>query len=171
VTYAQSRINIDGLNCALQLQAAAPVMTGTPINVCYRTAAGATPQQNLRNRPLQASPDWRISVTPRYDYEGNRFNAFAQLSATFTSKQNFTAELDPLTEQPAYVLVDAALGVTTADKRYGLTIFAKNLFDTNYLTSIGHNSLMSTTANPFDLVGTYNKDASRYFGATFSARF
>jgi iron complex outermembrane receptor protein len=171
ITYAQSRINIDGLNCPLQLQAAAPVMTGTPVNVCYRTAAGATPQQNLRNRSLQASPDWRISLTPRYDYEGNGFDAFAQLSATFTSEQNFTAELDPLTVQPAYTLVDAALGVTTADKRYGLTVFAKNLFNTNYLTSIGHNSLMSTTANPFDLVGTYNKDASRYFGATFSARF
>jgi iron complex outermembrane receptor protein len=171
VTYAKSRININGLNCALQLQAGAPVLAGTPINLCYRTAPAATPQQNLRNRPLQASPDWRISVTPRYDYSGGSFDAFAQASLNFTSAQNFTSELDPLAVQPAYTLVDASVGVTTSDKRYGVTVFVKNLFDTNYLTSIGHNSLMSTTANPYDLVGTYNKDASRYFGATFSARF
>ena len=171
VTYAQSRINIDGLNCPLQLQAAAPVMTGTPINVCYRTAPGATPQQNLRDRPLQASPDWRITLSPRYDYEGDKFSAFAQLGVNFTSAQYFTSELDPLTRQPSYTLVDATVGVATPDKRYSLSVFVKNLFDTNYLTSIGHNSLMSTTANPYDLVGTYNKDSSRYFGATFGARF
>jgi len=171
VTYAQSRINIDGLNCALQLQAGAPVLAGNPVNICYRTAAGATPQQNLRNRPLQASPDWRISVTPRYDYEGDNFNAFAQVSVNFTSEQNFTSELDPLAVQPAYTLVDATVGLTTADSRYGVSVFVKNLFDVNYLTSIGHNSLMSTTTNALDLVGTYNKDSSRYFGATFSARF
>lgn len=171
VTYAQSRINIDGLNCALQLQAAAPVLAGKPINICYRTAAGATPQQNLRNRPLQASPDWRISVTPRYDYEGDNFNAFAQVSVNFTSAQNFTSELDPLAVQPAYTLVDATVGLTTADSRYGVSLFVKNLFDVNYLTSIAHNSLMATTSNALDLIGTYNKDSSRYFGATFSARF
>ena len=171
VTYAQSRITINGLNCPIQQQAAAPVLSGTPVNVCYRTAAGATPQQNLRNRPLQASPDWRINVSPRYDYEGNSFNAFAQFAVNFTSEQNFTAEQDPLTVQPSYTLVDATVGISTPDNRYSLTVFAKNLFDTNYLTSIGHNSLMSTTANPFDLVGTYNKDASRYFGATIGVRF
>ena len=110
-------------------------------------------------------------MTPRYDYEGDNFNAFAQVSANFTSAQFFTAELDPLTVQPAYILVDATIGVTTADKRYGISLFVKNIFDENYLTNIGHNSIMSTVANPFDLVGTYNKDSSRYFGAIFSARF
>lgn len=171
VTYAQSRINIDGLNCPLQLQAGAPVMTGMPVNVCYRPAAGATPQQNLRNRPLQASPDWRINVAPRYEYEGDSFNAFAQFVVNFTSAQNFTSEQDPLAVQPAYTLVDATVGFSTPDDKYSLTLFVKNLFDTNYLTSIGHNSLMSTTANPFDLVGTYNKDADRFFGATVAVRF
>ena len=171
VTYAQSRINIDGLNCPLQLQAAAPVMSGTPINICYRSTAGGTPTQNLRNQPLQASPDWRVSVSPRYDYRGDSFNAFAQFGINFTSAQNFTAENDPLAAQPAYTLVDASVGVSTADNRLSLTVFVKNLFNENYLTSIGHNSLMSTTARPFDLVGTYNKDSSRYFGATIGFRF
>ncbi len=173
VTYAQSRINIDGLNCPLQLQAAAPVIaTGTPINTCYRTAPGATPQQNLRNRPLQASPDWRISLAPRWDFElGSSLNAFVQSSLSYTSAQNFTAEQDPLTIQPAYAIVDASVGVRTSDERYSLTLFVRNLFNENYLTSIGHNSLLSTAASPFDLVGTYNKDSRRYAGATFGVKF
>jgi len=172
VTYSRSRINIDGLNCAIQLQAAAPVLTGTPINICYRTSASATPQQNLRNRPLQASPDWRIAVTPRYDFSvGSALDGFLQLSMNYTSAQNFTSELDPLAVQKAYALVDASIGIATSDKRYSLSLFVKNLFNEHYLTSIGHNSLLSTTATPFDLVGTYNKDADRYFGATLGFRF
>ncbi|WP_314372536.1 TonB-dependent receptor [Sphingomonas paucimobilis] len=173
VTYARSRINIDGLNCPLQQQASAPVIaTGTPINTCYRTAAGATPQQNLRDRPLQASPDWRISIAPRWDFEiGNALGAFVQTSLAYTSKQNFTSELDPLAVQPAYVIVDANVGFRTSDERYSLTFFVRNLFDENYLTSIAHTSLLSTTAQPFDLVGTYNKDSRRYAGATLGVRF
>ena len=135
-------------------------------------AAGATPQQNLRNRPLQASPDWRISVAPRWDFElGSTLDAFVQSSLAYTSAQNFTAELDPLTVQPAYAIVDASIGVRTSDDRYSLTLFVRNLFNENYLTSIGHNSLLSTTATPFDLVGTYNKDSRRYAGATLGAKF
>ncbi|HWU02853.1 MAG TPA: TonB-dependent receptor, partial [Novosphingobium sp.] len=49
LTYTKSTVNIDGLNCPLQLQAAAAVASGTPINTCYRPSAGATPVQNLRN--------------------------------------------------------------------------------------------------------------------------
>jgi iron complex outermembrane receptor protein len=172
VTYAKSTIDIDGLNCPLQLQAAAPVMTGTPINVCYRPTAGATPQQNLRGKPLAASPEWRVSVSPRYETDiSSSLGAFGQFSINYTSAQQFAVEQDPLLWQPAYVLVDASIGIKTIDDRYSLTVFVKNLFDENYLTSIGHNSLLATTANPYDLVGTYNKDSSRYFGATFGVKF
>ena len=172
VTYAHSTIDIDGLNCPLQLQAAAPVMTGTPINICYRSAAGATPQQNLRGKPLAAAPEWRISLSPRYETEvSSSLAAFGQFSINYTSAQQFAVEQDPLLVQPAYTLVDASIGIKTIDDKYSLTLFVKNLFDENYLTSIGHNSLLATTASPYDLVGTYNKDSSRYFGATFGVKF
>lgn len=172
VTYAKSSIDIDGLNCPLQFQAAAPVLSGTPINVCYRAAAGATPQQNLRGRPLAASPEWRISVAPRYEADlTDSLAAFGQFSINYTSEQQFAVEQDPLLVQPGYALVDASIGVKTVDDRYTFTLFVKNLFDENYLTSVAHNSLLATAASPFDLIGTYNKDSSRYFGATVGVKF
>lgn len=172
LTYLDATIDIDGLNCPLQYQAAAQVMSGTPINVCYRTAASATPQQNLRGATLPASPRWRIALSPRYEAPiGNNLAGFAQVNVNFQSEQNFAVEQDPLLVQPSYTLVDASIGLKQIDGRYNVTLFVKNLFDTNYLTSIGHNSLLSTTANPYDLVATYNKDADRYFGASFAVRF
>ncbi|HWU01600.1 MAG TPA: TonB-dependent receptor, partial [Novosphingobium sp.] len=124
------------------------------------------------NAPLPASPSWRLTFAPRYDQPlGGGYTGFFQVAVNYTSGQNFTLEQDPLAVQPAYTLVDASIGLTAPGNRYNLTVFVKNLFDQNYLTSIGHNSLLSSTANPYDLVGTYNKDASRYFGVTLGYHF
>jgi iron complex outermembrane receptor protein len=171
-TYTDSTVNIDGLNCPLQFQAAAPVLTGTPVNICYRTAVGVTPQQNLRNATLPASPKVRVSLAPRWEQDiSNALAGFVQVGVNFQSKQQFAIEQDPLLVQEAYTLVDASIGIHTIDKRYSLSLFVKNMFDVNYYTSVSHNSLLATAAKPFDLIATYNKDADRYFGATLAIRF
>ncbi len=170
VTYSDARIDIDGLNCPQQFNAAAPILTGKPTNICYRTAAGVTPTQNLRGATLPVSPKWKISIAPRYETEfaGTDFAGFVQFSVNFQSAMNFSVEQDPLLEQPAYTIVDASIGVKQIDGRYSLSVFVKNLFDENYLTSIGHTSFLGGN---FDLVGTFNKDADRYFGATLGVKF
>ncbi len=171
-TYTDSTVNIDGLNCPLQLQSAAPVLTGNPINRCYRTAAGTTPLQNLRNATLPASPRIRVGVSPRWEQDlGTSLGGFVQVGVNFQSKQQFAIEQDPLLVQEAYTLVDATVGVRTLDRKYSLSLFVKNLFDVNYYTSVSHNSLLATAARPTDLTATYNKDASRYLGATLGVQF
>lgn len=170
VTYSDATIDIDGLNCPQQFNAGAPVLSGMPTNICYRSAPGVTPTQNLRGATLPVSPRWKISFAPRYeaDIAGTDFAGFAQVGVNFQSAMNFSVEQDPLLEQPAYTLVDASIGVKQIDGRYSLTLFVKNLFDENYLTSIGHTSFLGGNT---DLVGTFNKDADRYFGATLGVKF
>ena len=170
VTYSHATIDIDGLNCPQQFNAAAPVLSGMPTNICYRPVAGVTPIQNLRGATLPVSPRWKISFAPRYeaDIAGTNLSGFAQVGVNFQSAMNFSVEQDPLLEQPAYTLVDASIGVKQIDGRYSLTLFVKNLFDENYLTSIGHTSFLGGNT---DLVGTFNKDADRYFGATLGVKF
>jgi iron complex outermembrane receptor protein len=180
-TYAKATIDIDGLNCPLQLQAAAATYSSnSPINTCYRRStvvngttvlSGAI--QDVRGGTLPASPRFRVNLSPRYEQEigGSGYAGFIQTSVNFQSAQNYSLEQDPLLVQPSYTLVDLSVGVRQVDGRYSLTVFVKNLLDTNYLTSIAHNSLIATTANPFDLVANYSKDADRYFGATLAARF
>jgi len=173
ITYSDSTIDIDGLNCPLQFQAAAPVVTGAPpANVCYRTAAGVTPRQNLRGGRLPASPKLRVSLAPRVEFDvADDLVAFGQVGVSYQSSQGFAVEQDPLLKQPAYTLVDLSLGVRQADGGYSVTVFVKNLFDKNYFTAIGHNSLLASPANALDLVSNYNKDADRYVGVTLGYRF
>ena len=172
-TLADSRINIDGLNCPLQFQAAAAVTTGKPINICYRPAVGATPIQNLRNAQLPSSPEYRVVISPRLDQNlgSTGYAAFAQVDMSFQSRQQMALEQDPLLIQKAYALVNASVGFHPIDNRFTATLFVKNIFNTHYFTSLAHNSLLATAANPNDVIGTYNKDADRYVGGSLGFRF
>jgi iron complex outermembrane receptor protein len=180
VSYTDSTINIDGLNCPLQFQAAAPTLSGNfPVNSCYRastTVNGVTtvsgPRQDLRDAPLPASPKWRITFAPRQDFDlSDNLGGFLQVAVNYQSSQHFAIEQDPLLVQKAYAMVDASVGVYTIDRKYNLSLFVKNLFDQNYYSAMAHNSLLATAANPNDIVATFNKDADRYFGATLGVRF
>lgn len=174
VSYTDSTIDIDGLNCPLQFQAAAPTLTGNfPVNSCYRALTPtATARQDLRGATLPVSPKWRIGFSPRQDFDlSDNVGGFLQFSVNYQSSQQFAIEQDPLLVQKAYTLVDASVGLYTIDRKYNLSLFVKNLFDKNYYSAMSHNSLLATAANPNDIVATFNKDADRYFGATLGVRF
>jgi iron complex outermembrane receptor protein len=182
LTYADSKIDVDGLNCPLQLQAAAPILTGSfPVNTCYRSrlpnASGVLvtsgPIQDVRGGYLPYAPKVRLSVTPRYesDIPGTGLVGFGQLGINYQSKAHFALEQDPLLFQKAYTLVDASVGVRDADGRYSVAVFVRNLFDKNYLTGVAHGATLASVANPFDLQAFVPKDADRYFGVNVGVRF
>ena len=100
VTYVATSVDIDGLNCALSDQNAAPVITGQiPYNICYRSVAGANPVQNVRGGDLPNAPRWRGNLSARYEFAlpGTSLESFVQLAASAQSKMNFVIEQDPLT--------------------------------------------------------------------------
>jgi iron complex outermembrane receptor protein len=175
VTYLDTSIDADGLSCALSFQAAAPVIAGTaPDNTCYRTAAGATPVQNVRDGVLPNAPKWRGNLSARYEFglPGTQYTSFVQLSGTSQSKINFVIEQDPLTVQDSYTTVDASFGFNSPDDRYRLTFFARNLFDEHYVSLLARSSTLSTaTLTPEQLTGNIPKEANRYFGATIGVSF
>ncbi len=182
-TYSKATIDIDGLNCPLQEQRAAPIIAigGTaPVNTCYReqtrNAARAqvttAPRQEVHGGRLPASPLWRVNVSPNYRFDlGSEWEGNAQLNVSYQSSQLFAVEQDPLTAQKGYTLVDASLSFNRVDDRYRVTFFVKNLFDKNYYTSVVHAGLLSSVTNPYDLVAFVPKNADRYFGVTLDTRF
>ena len=175
VTYLDSSVDIDGLNCPLSEQAAAPVITGSrPINLCYRPAVGANPVQNVRGGELPSSPEWRGNLTARYDFDvpGTSWTSFVQLAGNAQSKMNFVIEQDPVTVHDSYTIVDASIGLRDPSERYRVTFFVRNLFDEHYVTSMGRTATLSTAlVTPNNLQATVPKEANRYFGATFGVSF
>ncbi|WP_251007936.1 TonB-dependent receptor [Sphingobium sp. BHU LFT2] len=183
VSYTDASIDADGLNCPVQFQTAAPTVAlggARPVNACYRyqylNGAGATvtsgPVQDVRGGQLPASPKWRISLSPRLEQElGDALIGFLQTDLTFQSDQIFAVEQDPLLVQDGYAIVDLTAGLRTADGRYSLSAFVKNLFDQNCYTSMSSANLNPANLTLVDLYANVPKAASRYVGASASIRF
>lgn len=186
VTYAKSRVDVNGLGCPQQFQntAASPTIPigGTrPVNRCYRfqfvnavTGATATSgfQQDVRGGMLPASPEWRVSVSPRWEKDlGANHRGFVQADVSFQSDQIFAIEQDPLLRQDAYEIVDLSIGLRQIDNRYSVTAFVKNLFDQNYYNSLIGLALLPANLTLVDLYANRPKNADRYFGASVGFQF
>ncbi|WP_395396316.1 TonB-dependent receptor (plasmid) [Novosphingobium sp. BL-8A] len=172
-TYLDAKVDVDGLSCPLYDQAAAQVASGSPVNQCYRTAAGAAPLLNVRGGRIPNAPKWRGTASLRYesDIAGSDLAAFAQLSGNAQSKIQFALEQDRDLVQGAYATFDFSLGLRRQDGRYGVTLFVRNLTDRHFVTGMGRASVLTNAANPYNLTGFIPKDADRYFGATFTFQY
>jgi iron complex outermembrane receptor protein len=183
LTYADNSFDIDGLNCPQQFQPGALVvgLGGTrPVNSCYRyqyrNNAGALltsgPTQDVRGGVLPASPKWRVNLSPRYERSlGSRLDGFVQADLSFQSDQGFALEQDPLLQQDGYAIVDLSLGIRQPDRGFGVTVYVKNLFDTNYYTGMTSGALTPANLTLLDTFALRPRNADRYLGATIDYRF
>jgi iron complex outermembrane recepter protein len=168
VTYLATDLDVDGVSCPLPVSAAAPVVASPPLNQCYRSTPGGTTFLNVRGGRIPNAPSWRGTVTARYETElpGSALAVFGQVSANAQTKVNFSLEQDPDAVQKGYATFDASIGLRRLDGRYSLTVFARNLTDRHFVTSISRAGQLTNAANPNNLTGFIPKDADRYFGAT-----
>ena len=178
-TLVDATIDVPGQSCALQQQASAVAYTGNfPVNSCYirRTTVGSvttssSPIIDVVGGELPATPRYRVGITPRYEHEFGSVAGFVQFAVNYQSDTLFALNQDPLLKQDGYAIVDASIGLRDADSRWNVTLFARNLFDQTYYSQLNHGTILANTTNASDLWANINKDADRYFGATFGIRF
>ncbi|MCL7422909.1 MAG: TonB-dependent receptor [Methylobacter sp.] len=85
------------------------------------------------------------------------------LNNSYRSRANMNADLSPNGWQEAYHLTDGGIGVATQDGKYNLSLIARNIFDTDYVTNVG--SVTSTRG------ATGVQGEARYFGVNFRSNF
>lgn len=174
VTYADATFDATRLSCALTDQAGAITLAAgqaEPVNTCFRYGSGTT--QNVEDGRLPNAPKWRGNLSVRYDdrIPGTDLNGFVQLAATHQSAITFSLEQDPGLEQDAYGLVNLTLGASTADDRYTVSFFVRNLFDQNFVNGMQRESIVTNAANPGNIAYFPAKDAERYVGVSLRANF
>ncbi|ESS72400.1 TonB-dependent receptor plug [Methyloglobulus morosus KoM1] len=87
----------------------------------------------------------------------------AFLNNSYRSRANLNADLSPNGFQKAYHITDGGIGVATHNGKYNLSLIARNIFDTKFITNVG--GLSSTGA----VTGVQGE--ARYFGVNFRANF
>jgi iron complex outermembrane receptor protein len=166
LTYSRTRIRefVNGPCFSGQAVVATAPGAGAPLQCASNgTAAAADNTQNLQGGRIPNSPDFRVTLNARWtpDVEGP-VKPFAQVGVVTQSDALFALNQNPGTNQDGYSLVNASIGADFAEQ-FELTLFVRNLFDTNYASAIFEGPVNNAPGTFFQILP---RDASRYFGAT-----
>jgi iron complex outermembrane receptor protein len=113
----------------------------------FRTVPGCTPTGaafllNLDGQQFQNAPRWTSTVNATYDFAlSDRLRGFVRGDLQYRSGVFFSFSHDPLSEQPEYTLFNASAGLRTANDRFSLTLYGKNLTDKVYELTIARSAI------------------------------
>ena len=123
---------------------------------------------NLTGLPVYESPKWIGNATVRYGFDLSRdARPYALVQVSRRSSAFGTVDDGPLTQIPAYTLVNARIGAALFADRYDLSLWINNAFDETYFQSLATASIPG--AATFAISGQLG--TRRTFGATLRASF
>lgn len=121
---------------------------------------------------LAGSPQWKATGSAEYATRvGDGFAGFVQADVSYTSRINFTAANSPeLTNAPAAIF-GGRIGVRTDRDGVGISVFARNVFDT-YRPQVRFETPTGTSqGDPFSLSQISGPESRRVIGVSLDARF
>jgi len=142
-----------------------------PCNAAYTagcTTSGGNLVTNARGEQLAQAPKWKLTAMGEYDHRlTNRFDGFVEADASYQTAIHSSPTPDPNTTIPAYAIVNGRFGVRSADGRYTVAVFAKNLFDQRAPATI--------FTDPLQPAGNYDQiflpNAFRVIGVSLDVRY
>jgi iron complex outermembrane receptor protein len=121
---------------------------------------------NLTGKPVYEAPRWIANLTTNYSWSvADKYKPYVQAQYAFRSSAFGTVDDGPLTEIPAYALVNARLGATFGDGRYDVALWVNNALDKTYYLNVS--TLSIPGAGTFGVGG--RTGAPRTFGVTLRA--
>ncbi len=122
--------------------------------------------------PLVGTPRWKLTASGEYRHDiGSVVQGFVQADVVYTSRIYFDAITDPIDTVNPAAIFGGRLGLRTQDQRYGVAVFARNLFDTHRAAVRFANPLGTTLGDPASFAQIYGPEAFRVIGVSLDARF
>ncbi|HEY9091838.1 TonB-dependent receptor [Parasphingorhabdus sp.] len=151
--------NLDGLSCPYDWT------VPTPINGC-RIVDGRPIIDASGNR-LANSPKFKFNLAANYEASLSQgVDLLFSTDYSWRSSEQFSANGDPMTIQPAFGIWNGSVGLSLDDGKFELRGFVRNLLDKQYVTLLAPNAA--------DTSGGYAQYLSRYsarqFGVTMRVR-
>ncbi len=128
-------------------------------------AAAAGVQPALPGNQMSFAPKWSGGVAATYERPINASLKWrTNIGAKYMSDYNTGSDLNPLKKQDAYALVDARIGIGSANDSWALELWGKNVFDEEYI-QVGFDATLQTGT-----VDAFLGDP-RLYGVTFRMNF
>lgn len=150
--------DLDGISCPYAW--IAPLSNGCRL-------VGGRPVVDVSGNRLSNAPQFKYNLNASYEVPVSN-GADLLLAADFSwrSKEQFSANGDPGTIQPAYGIFNGSVGLSLDKGKWEVRAFVRNLFDKQYVNLL--------TPNAADTSGGYSQYLSRYadrqFGLTMRMR-
>ena len=123
---------------------------------------------NVKGQQLASAPRWSATLNSEYDWSfTSRLGGYVNASVSYRGESNSLGQPDPNVEIASYAIVNGRIGVRTADGRYGLAVFARNLFD-NRFPAIIYSDPISGGLN-YDQA--FSRDAFRVVGVSLDVHY
>lgn len=97
--------------------------------------------QDLTDKRLNLVSPWTANLNATWSDElANGVRWYVRGEAAFRDDRIGTPDLDPTTAMPSYTLLNASVGINSANNTWSALLWAKNLTNKDYFTSIESNS-------------------------------
>ena len=127
---------------------------------------------SAEGRQLVASSKWKVTSSAEYTIAlSGTLDAFIQADMVYRSKSFSNAANDPILSTNGAAIFGGRIGLRTSDEKFGLSVFARNIFDTfrastRFATPIAAQQLDLQSFSQF--VGP---EGNRVVGLSLDARF
>jgi iron complex outermembrane receptor protein len=151
---------------------------------CYPTQSAAqgcvAGKQDLSGKPLPDSPKFKLNLDAEQRYPLQSVDLLVDVNSSYRTAAMFQANGNPQTNQPAFALLNASVGLESKSGNLSAALFVNNITDHYYLTNAEDffSGAMGTAAAPSGAVTPANmvigqpaRDAHRFAGLRFKVKF
>lgn len=153
----------------------APCYTGEPTGTSGRNVCFANGTTDASGDQLENAPKWVATLGSTYDQTlAGDLNGFAGLTLYYRGSSNFSAEGDPNTRIGSYALIGASAGVHSADGKWRVSAFGRNLTDRRvpaYIFSDPLAGVYGDAAKGGNYWQQFDENSFRTFGLNLSYKY
>ena len=105
--------------------------------------------ENLAGRQLTNAPKWSFTVAATYERNlNNSWRAFAHLDLRYKSSYSTGSDLDVEKTQEGFAVFNGRIGLVQLNDDWGVELWAKNLFDKDYIQNAFDAPLQGSGTGP-----------------------
>ena len=176
--------NIDGVKTrGAEINFFGKVFPGLSLNTGFIYAKATYPKgfigtdgTNIGGSQLAYAPEYKFTLSGEYEVPvSSRVNGFLAADTVWKSRIRYEANSNSLTTFRPHWLVGGRIGVRTADDRFSIAIFGRNLFDVHepslMQSDFPYTSTSSTGALQPNIGAIYGPQSFRQVGISLDAKF
>lgn len=88
--------------------------------------------KTLEGKRVPFAPEWAATGSLSYEIPFSQFTGFGIVNVSYMGNHNSNETLEPEGKVDAFTIVNARLGMRTADSKWEFALWAKNIFEENY---------------------------------------